>query len=197
MPIAIYRHMKLSVAIPGIYSNPVSNLSPRLLRGISELNNYDENGIPVSHHVSVKFTELRRRLGLLINRDVFWEFEDSKLTVVNEFKRNGRMEMASSRAVPPLGTEIWTQDGNVLPVWDQFEEGLPSRVAIERYLHANVKNPWDYIIVTYDFRPAHQSEHGPVRINFRVRSLAETELAAVQDTSENAENWMKLFMKEA
>jgi hypothetical protein len=196
MSIAVYRHMKLSVALPGIYYNPVSNLSRRLLRGISERSQYDEKGEPITH-ISVKFTELQRRLGLLINRDLFWEFEDSKLTVVNELKRNGRTEMVSSRSVPPLGTEIWTQDGNVLPVWDQFEEGVPSRVAIERYLHANVKNPWDYIIVTYDFRPAHLSEHGPVRINFRVRSLAETELAATQDTSENAENWMKLFMKEA
>ena len=188
MPIAVYRHKKLSVAIPGIYYNPVINHSPRLLRGISASSSIDDGEI-----VTVRFTQMKRRNRMLMNYDRTWEFRKGKLTVIEETRRNGRVIMSAKRPAPPLATEIWTQDGDIQSVWDQFEANVSARVAVERYLHANIKNPWDYIIVTYDFNPAQVTEFGPPRMCYQVRGLAETETAALNDTSESSENWLNLF----
>jgi hypothetical protein len=190
MPIAIYRHLKLSVAIPRQIRPAVLNFHPRRLRGLCIDQEKDGRWI-----ARLGFSHLWRRHQLRINNNVLWHFENGEFTIYKSTTRNGSVvSMNRGDVVPPAFTTVWTENGSASPIHRQFEEEeVTSRVAIERYLHQHVPNPYDFKIVIMDFDPKKMILGRPQYMSHQVREPGQVAIAAYVDRSEDAKQWAQLF----
>lgn len=190
MPIAIYRHWKLSVVVPRLMNPVVVPLNARRLLGV-ELQVMGDG----SHEVMVRFIESRGRARVRTHYGELWRFNQHKFTIEKSVRRGGRVIVPPTKpqVVAPALTLVWTNNVNPQEVYQQFEREIASRVAIERYLHRNTPNPDDYMIVGFDFNPSTMIDGKPAQSYHMVRELETVEVDAIEDKSESADRWCELF----
>lgn len=189
MPIAIFRHLKLTVALPLEYRPTILNFSPRRLHGL-----YMDQDIDDTWIVRLKFSRLMRRKGLLSHYNQTWHFHHGEMHVLLQYLRNGRAINESSSLHYPAYSLVWTDNGLDQLVYNQIEEEIASQVIVERYLHEHIPNPYGYRIVQMDFNPQNTVNGRPAYTNYSVRSPQAVELAAAMEHLENAKEWEELFL---
>lgn len=190
MSIAIYRHLKLYVAVPLRLRPAILNFHPRRLRSL-EINEVGDH----SQVVKVAFTHIERRFGLVSNYDETWEFHRGDFTVIMGQRRNGRQVKDKRFVVPPAYSTVWTENGITQPIYDQVEQEFASQVIIERYLHQHTPNPHAFKIVVLDFDPKKMWLGRPIYHAHLVRPLDEVEVMAPLDHSEDSHQWATLFLE--
>lgn len=191
MPIAIYRHRKLSVAVTKSLNPVIHNFSSRRIRDLRLSRNIDD-----SETVQVFFTRIERQRGLVIHHDEEWEFHNGLFRIIHRKLRNGRLVKESVQSAGLMMSTSWSQHRADAWVWDKFEQEQTARCIIEQYLYQYVANPHDYRIVTFDFNPKTTVNNRPVYTAHPLRSVADVETAANTDRSEDSNEWIKLFMGE-
>ena len=188
MPIAIYRHMKLNVALPRFARTTVHNLSPRILRGL-----YIHDLSEGAQIVAAEFTRGVRQKRRLTNYNESWNFQQGQFNVTNSVFRNDRLISTQRELVPPLVMKVWVQNDDLAPVYERIEAGLPSRCIIEKYLFDNTPNPNDYCITVLNFDPRQLFNGNASQATYDVRDPLEVEKAILSDISENANAWLELL----
>lgn len=189
MPIAIYRHLKLSVALPIAVEQQVLNFTNRRIRHLSiDQDLYGE------WFTTLMFRAWQRRLSLVLTQNTFWQFRQGAFTVITQHLRNDSLVSQTQQHVAPASTEIWTECGRRKAIMKQFTEGTTARVVIEQYLHRWVVNPDDFKIVVVDFDPANALLERPLYAAHNVRSKEAVELAKRMDQTKDAEQWAQLFL---
>lgn len=188
MAIAIYRHLKLYVAVTRQVKPVVSNFHPRRLRNVNLVT--EDDG---SQKISVAFTKIDRRMARVTHNEVFWEFRKEQMKVIEQVRRNGNLSMKHEHTIPRLSTVMWVENGVDKPVVEQVEAGISTLCIVEKYLHDNVANPHDYQILMVDFRPGMSQDNAFAIQTLPVRSRVLSETAARTDQSESADSWLELF----
>jgi len=190
MPIAIYRHLKLTAAIPKQIHPVVVNFQRRQMHALCI--DQEPDGTWTS---TISFTTLlEKRQELRLQRRELWRINNGIFTTASHYLRNGCFtKKTPENVVPPAFTSIWTQNGDLSVPEQQFAEEFSSRVVAEKYLYQNVPNPEDFKIVSIDFDPAKALLDRPLYMSHLVRSLREVERAAITDRSEDAKKWAALF----
>jgi hypothetical protein len=189
MPIAIYRHLKLTVAIPRAIRPTILNFHPRRLKAL-RIEPVDSG----RHVTTVTFDTLSRHRQLLMRRREIWQFEDGIFTFKQERYRNDHLIHTLSSVVAPASSVAWTENGVIKPVQQQFEEEIAARSIVERYLHHHTPNPFDFMIVQLDLNPR-TSPVEPKVTSWLIPPLEIVEINAKIDNSENSERWAQLFLE--
>jgi hypothetical protein len=191
MSIAIYRHLKLSVAVP-IHREPnVVQLSRRKVHDFCL--DQDAEGGWVG---SIEFITISRRLARLNVYKQLWQVKNGQLLITHRTYCNGSLRSVTPPAlIAPALTTVWTLNNDVASISKQFaEEQITSRVAIERYLHDHTPNPFDFKIIVMDFDPNKQLMGRPYYTTYLVRTRDKVERMAIFDHSEDSNAWAKLFL---
>lgn len=188
MPIAIYRHMKLSVAsrVNGVAA--LNDASTRRLVGTHV--DIVGNGVVVS----LDFTQYISRKQGGLYRNTKWEFKDGLVRVFTTYNRESVQSNESVELVPPLSSMAWSENRSALDLFASFE-CKSTRSIIELYLHEMEVDPLNYEIVVFDFNPKLSGREQFIA-NHPVRSKEEADEAALTNTVETADNWMKLLLGE-
>jgi hypothetical protein len=190
MSIAIYRHLKLTAAIPLEIRPTVLNHHPRRFRSLC----IDQDDAK-EWTTTIGFSHLRRQRELRLVHNEFWIINNGTCTVMHQWLRNGSLVKQACQGSASASTLAWTENGVIMPLYEQFENEISSQVVAERYLHQNVPNPYDYKIVTVDFDPKKKLLDRPQYSSALVRPPEAVEMAAKLDRSESAEKWAQLFFE--
>jgi hypothetical protein len=188
MPIAIYRHLKLTVAVSRYYDSSVVGFYPRRMQRLGM-------NITLDGHwrTSLAFHTLSRQRELRIRKREVWQFEKGIFTFIQERYRNDRLIHTLSSKIPPASSLAWTENGVIRPIYQQFENELAARSIVELYLHHHTPNPHDYMVVQLDLNPA-TADQPPVTSWF-LPPLEVSEMNAELDKSETSHQWAKLFLE--
>lgn len=192
MPIAIYRHMKLFMAVPN-YPNPIVKVfSSRQARDPIAIRLQDD-----TEAIFVHFTELHRRKRLRTHVEEIWHFNRNKVEIIHQQRRNDRVIHKRAESIPPLQSRIWTQNNRIEEITQQFEEGIATRCIVERHLLKYLPNPYDYSVLQLDFRNQHNVFilDVPTKCLHSLRSLSDVERDAITNQSESADAWIDLLTK--
>jgi hypothetical protein len=188
MPIAIYRHFKLTVAVSRRMTPVVLSLHRRRFKSLYMEQN--KEGVWVTR---VDFHHLSRYRDQPITKREAWEFQNGTFSFIQEHYRREHCIHTCSTIVPPASTVVWTENGQIRPIHDQFETEISAMVAAQRYLHHHKPNPYDFMIAQLDLNP-NTSPRQPTVTSTLLPPLEMVEINAQVDRSENSEKWAQLFL---
>jgi hypothetical protein len=185
MPIAIFRHRKLFVAIQKTVHSRVLKLNKRQIVDIIGKNEGTDKPT-----VDVVFTTLARHRGMRADINTVWRVSQTGVEVTQSKWYGFRSRRTKPVSYPPLTNIVWTDQDNSNAIFESIELGIASQPIVERYLHENTPNAYDYNILRIDF-----PEDGRVTTNvITPRPMLLVAQAEREDQSDSADEWLKLLL---
>ncbi len=186
MVIAVYRHMKLTVALPSEKSTMDTSQAGRRFMGVEIEEAFNKTIVKAKFRVQAPKPDRQDKF-----TNIAWWFQSGTVQIVQCIQTDNSISEPTVEIIPPLVNMAWSTGRTDFELFRQFES-MSSRSVVEMYLY-DVEHVDDFDIFQFDFNP-NRPKHNQSMVKLPIRSFDEATTASKTNTEDTPDQWMKLLM---